>query len=119
MPEMPEGQNHEPQRERGPENQGSIAWEDPAMTKLKEEMADIGTVDELLDRAQEYIRNADPVLLVGSKLGEQFHLTSGEFLKEAWQRIENMPTGPERDLLAERAGRIQRAFHKKELNFLD
>jgi hypothetical protein len=116
---MPEGQIHEPQREWEPGDQGSDAWEDPKMTKLKETMADIGTVDELLDRAQEYVPNADPVLLAGSKSGKQFHLTSGEFLKEAWQRLENMPASPERDRLGDRAGRIQRAFHKKELDFLD
>ena len=119
MPEMPERQIHEPQREWEQGDQGSTAWEDPRMTKLKEEMAGIGTVDKLLDRAQEYVPYADPVLLAGPKSGKQFHLTSGEFLKEARQRMENMPASPERDRLADRAGRIQKAFHKKELDFLD
>ena len=119
MPEMLERQIHESPKEWEPEDHEPAACEYPKMTELKEAMAGIGTVDELLDRVQEFIPNADPVLLAGSKSGKQFHLTAGEFLKEAWQRMKNMPASPERDRLADRAGRIQKAFHKKELDFLD
>jgi len=88
------------------------------MDKLKKEMAGM-TVDELLNKAEEYVPNADPFLLRDTLSSEHFHWASEAFIKEARKRMENMIPGPEYDRLVERVDRIQKDFHNEELRFLE
>jgi len=102
-----------------PEESGEVRWDDREVEKINREMADMRTVDELLEKAEEYVPNADPFLLIGSVSDKQFHTTAELFIKEAWRRIKNMAPGPEYDRLVEKASKVQKDFHGMELKFFE
>jgi hypothetical protein len=78
--------------------------------ELKQEMASMKTVDELLDRAEVLVPNADPFLLAVPNQNSKYSESSHSFIIEAWKRIKEMPNGEERRKLQKRADDLYGKF---------
>ncbi len=74
--------------------------------ELKQEMAGINTVDELLDRAENLVPNADPFLMDVPDKNREYSTDSHSFIIEAWKRIKKMPDSEEKNRLQKRADEI-------------
>ena len=113
MPKSPE--QFDPNKELSEKEMGdaidkNIANRIQEGAELKQEMAGMKTVDELLDRAEALVPNADPFLLDVPDQNRKYSESSHSFIIEAWKRIKEMSDGEERNKLQKRADEIYGKF---------
>lgn len=77
---------------------------------LKQEMDGMKTIDELLDKAEILVPDADPSLVDVPDQSRKYSTSSHSFIIEAWKRIKKMEDGEEKGRLQKRADEIYEKF---------